>query len=944
MPTGTVTFLFTDLESSTRLWDEQPDAMRAALARHDVLLRDAVEAHRGHVVKSTGDGLHAVFATADDAVMAAIDGQRVLFAEPWEPVGPLRVRMGLHTGVAEERGGDYFGSVLNRAARLMAVAHPGQVLCTQATADLVRDTTPTSFGLVELGRHRLRDLARPEIVFQVTDPDMPVDFPPLRSLDAFPGNLPTERTPLIGRDRELTRLAELLEQHRLVTLTGVGGVGKTRLAVQLAADVLDRFHDGAWVVTLASIRDPELVPTTVAAALEIAERPGRPLTDTLCDAIGSRGLLVVLDNCEHLLDATARLADALLDACPALRIVATSREALGVEGEQSWPTPSLGLPALEADSDVEEVAAADAVTLFVERARAVRPDFELSAENAPSVRDICRRLDGIPLAIELAAARIGALGPTDILERIDQRFLLLTGGSRTAMERHQTLRAAVDWSYDLLDGRERELFDRLSVFAGGFTLEAACAVAADDDATDVEVLDLLGSLVAKSIVIAEGSGGSIRYSLLETMRQYARERLAGGDVAAIRDRHARYYDELEQRLAVRFFGPDQIAVQKERLRELDNRSAAFDWCVERGEPELALRLARFMGPTGGVSSEALRRLESALALAETLPARMRIEPQAEAAWIAAVAGEFTRAVELADDSIASAESAGVPPNAYAFAALSIAAFWQGDRARAIAAVERAVELARATREGQGVAVQDELFIRDSLGGPDARAAGILMQACFVLSQSGEHERAVALGEESVAAARRMGAPAALSQALYYLGLAYRATDLARAAQLLEESVRLPQLPGMSSAGNAWTHVAIGQLRSAAGDDAGALDEFAATVDVCRQFGERLALPSTLQGMARACRQLGRLEDATRLLAAVEWLAEELNLTGGATEADARARAAVRLRELLGDERFDAEWDAGRVLSFEEAMALARDVATRVGAEVARTPEPPDSSD
>jgi predicted ATPase/class 3 adenylate cyclase len=529
LPTGTVTFLFTDLESSTRLWEQDPEAMRDALAQHDALLTRAVETHAGHVIKSTGDGLHAVFTTADVAVTAAVGGQQVLLAASWGPLGTPRVRMGLHTGVAEQRGGDSFGPVLNRAARLAEVAHPGQVVCSQATADLVRDSLPQAIGLTELGRHRLRDLSRPEVVFQIHHPGLPANFPPLRTLDAFPGYLPTERTPLIGRSNELARLGRLLEEHRLVTLTGVGGVGKTRLAVQLAADVVDRFPDGTWFVALASIHDPALVPSTVAAALGVPERPPRKLIDVLCDAIGSRQLLVLLDNCEHLLDATARLVDALLDVCPAVRVVTTSREALGVEGEQSWPTPSLALPATDTPESLEDVADADAVTLFVECSRSVWPDFELSVSNASAVAALCRRLDGIPLAIELAAARVSALGPQDILERVDQRFLLLTGGSRTALDRHQTLQAAVDWSYDVLDDSERGLFDRLSVFAGGFTLDAACAVAADENAAEVDVLDLLGSLVAKSMVIADRSGGSVRYLLLETLRQYGRERLIGAE-------------------------------------------------------------------------------------------------------------------------------------------------------------------------------------------------------------------------------------------------------------------------------------------------------------------------------------------------------------------------------------------------------------------------------
>jgi predicted ATPase/class 3 adenylate cyclase len=919
LPTGTVTFLFTDLESSTRLWEDYPEAMRDALAQHDALLNRAVETHTGQVIKGTGDGLHAVFTTADAAGMAAVAGQQALLRASWGPVGALRVRMALHTGVADQRGTDYFGPVLNRAARLAEVAHPGQVVCSQATADLLRDSLPPSVSLRDLGRHRLRDLSRPEVVFEIHHPDLPADFPPLQTLDAFPGNLPTERTPLIGRSRELARLTGLLDQHRLVTITGVGGVGKTRLAVQLAADVVDRFPDGTWLVALASIRDPALVPSTVAAALGVPERPPRKLIDVLCDAIGSRELLLVLDNCEHLLDSTARLVDTLLDVCPAMRVVTTSREGLGVDGEQSWPTPSLALPESDTPDNFRDVAHADAVTLFVERARAAWPDFELSVSNASAVAALCRRLDGIPLAIELAAARVSTLGPQDILERIDQRFLLLTGGSRTALERHQTLQAAVDWSYELLDDRERRLFDRLSVFAGGFTLEAACAVAADDEATEVEVLDVLGDLVAKSMVIADRSGASVRYRLLETLRQYGRERLADeSDVEATRDRHAHYYLNLEETLSERFFGPDQIAIAEQRLGEAENRSAAFDWFVERGAARLALRLAVVLrGPTNwGSPGETLRRFEVALALAATLPASERVDPLAAAAWTAVTAGELTRAPELADESIACARQAGVAPDTFAFAARGLAAFWQGNQRGAIEAMEHSVEIARAAD--------------DSSARRRTQLGSVLMQACFVLSQGGETERAIAMGEEALVVARRVGGPFLLAQACFQLGLAYRSTDLERAARLLDESLALPSSPGMSEAGRAWTHLAIGQLRSALGDQAAALGEFAATVEAARQMGDRMVLPTALQGMARTCRQLGRLHDAARLLAAADGLAEQVGSTGGPADLTARNRAAARLRELLGDEHFDSEWKFGRSLSFQDAITLALEVSGRAG--------------
>jgi len=904
LPTGTVTFLFTDLEGSTRLWEQHPEAMKQALARHDALLTAAVEAHHGSVVKSTGDGLYAAFATADAGVAAAVAGQQALLAESWGPIGAIRVRMGLHAGVAEQRIDDYFGPALNRAARLMDVAHGGQVVCSQATADLVRDSLPSPVGLVELGRHRLRDLSRPEVVFQVTHPDLPAGFPPLRTLDAFPGNLPTERTALIGRSRELAKLADALDTHRLVTLTGVGGVGKTRLAVQLAADVLDRFPDGAWLVALASIRDPVLVPSAVAAALEIAERPGRPAHETLRDAIGSREMLVVLDNCEHLLDATARLADELLDACPAVRIVATSREALGVEGEQSWPTPSLGLPASETVASLEELAGGDAVTLFVERARAVRPEFELSAPNAPAVAALCSRLDGIPLAIELAAARVGALGPQDILERIDQRFLLLTGGSRTALERHQTLQAAVDWSYDLLDDRERRLFERLSVFSGGFTLDAAGAVAADADLDEVAVLDGLGSLVAKSMVIADGSGASVRYRLLETLRQYSRDRLtATGDAASVRDRHARYFLEFGEALRPTFFSADQLATWDRLSIEMDNVRAAFNWLLETGDPAAALRLIRNFGLHSD-TGELLRLREAALAAAATLPPEALIEPLAWTAWSAFNAGEHSRATELADTSLARSRDAGVAPHPMAIQTLGLVAFWRNDPTRAVEALEQGAALARAADDG-------------SL---DKRLnhAGVVSNLGFVLARAGQTARAITAGDEAIGIARELRIPGTLSGLLFTQALAYQSTDPQHAAQLLDESLG-HSLGARSPFNHAWTLLAAGQVREALGEHAEALDAFGEVLALSRQSGERFVAPIALQGMARALRHLGRLEEATHLLGAADGLAERLGIAGGEADAAARARAAARLRDLLGDERFDAQWEKGRALTFDEAL-------------------------
>ena len=924
LPTGTVTFLFTDLEASTRLWEEHPEAMHAAMARHDEILRGAIEAHGGSVVKMTGDGAHAAFPIAHAAVAAAVDAQLALGDERWGVTGPLRVRMGVHTGPAEMRAGDYFGSALNRAARLMSVAHGGQVVVSQATGDLARDALPRGCELVDLGEHRLRDLSRAERVFQVAASGLERNFARLRSLDAFPGNLPIARTPLIGRRAELARLARVLKEHRLVTLTGVGGVGKTRLAVQLAADVLDRFPDGAWLVPLESVRDPVLVPSVVAAALEIVERPGRPVMETLRDAIGSRALLVVLDNCEHLLDASARMVDELLDACVGLRVVATSREALGVEGEQSWPTPSLGLP--HAEEDLEEVAGTEAVALFVERAQAVRPDFGFSPVNAAAVAALCARLDGIPLGIELAAARVSALSPQEILERVDQRFLLLTGGSRTALERHQTLQAAVDWSYDLLDEPERRFFDRLSVFAGGFTLDAARAVAADENTGELVVLDLVDSLVAKSMVLAEGSGASVRFRLLETLRQYARDRLAAtGDAAATRTRHARYYLEFAEALRPSIFGPDQLAAWDREDTELGNLRTAFNWMIETGDGAGALQLVGTLFSEGSDTGELLRLRLAALDAAATLPPGERAEPLAWTAFAALGAGEHTRASELAEASIACARDANIAPHPRAFETLGLVAFWRNEPTLAIEILERAVAQARQAADD---------------GSPLARwwIASAVMQLCFVLGQTGEPERAIVAGEEVLSIARQLGMPTLLSAALFNLALAYRSTDAERAARLIDESLeRSVSIGARWPYQRGWTLIAAGQVHGTLGDHDRALAAFAEVLTLARQTGDRFFVPLALQGMARGLRHRSRPDDATRLLAASQHLAEELDIPGGPADVASRDRAFTRLRELLGPERFDAEFEAGTALSFDAALTAGIDIST--AAQAAAQPSP-----
>jgi predicted ATPase/class 3 adenylate cyclase len=903
LPSGTVTFLFTDIEGSTRLWEEYPEAMRDALARHDETVRDAIESHGGYVVKTTGDGFHAAFATAQEGLATAVAAQVALSGQDWGGVGSLRVRMGVHTGAATLRDGDYFGTALNRAARLMAVAHGGQVVCSQATADLAREALAEGVALVDLGEHRLRDLAEPVRVFELVHPTLPTGFPPLRSLDAFPGNLPIERTTLVGRTRERAKVAELLAQRHLVTLTGVGGVGKTRLALHVAAENLDRFPDGVWLVPLATIREPALVPSAVAGALGVPEQASRDPIAVLIDAIGTRTLLLVIDNCEHLLEASARLADALLDSCPNLCILATSREGLGVEGEQSWPTPSLGFPDAE-NASFDDVTRAHAVELFVERARAARPDFVLSAENAQDVAALCARLDGIPLAIELAAARVSALTPRDILDRIDQRFRLLTGGSRTALERHQTLQAAVAWSYDLLHPRERRLFDRLSVFAGGFTLVAAHAIAADDEVDEIDVLDQLASLVSKSMILADGHGASARFGLLETLRQYGRDRLAETpDVQSLRDRHGRWFLAQCELLEP---GPNDLANHNFLEAEIDNIRAAFDWFAERGDASTALRCIRIAFMIFLESAEGLRRSERLLQLTSDLPPAERADLLATTAFLAVSSGDYPHAAELADASIRCARDAGTPAPGWAHSALGIVAFWHNEPELAVSEVSRGVDARREADDGS----------------PRQRQAliGALDNLCFVLAQTGDGAGAIAAGEEALDIAQQLHSPIMLRLAQWQLALACQSSDRVRAAQLLEECLRLDF--ERRSTSREWELLAYAQVLIAIGDYNGALSTLADALTMARQLGDRSLVPPALLAMARALRRLDRPDRAARIRGASEGQRAASGIPGGPADAKARARIEQQLRETLNDARFHAAFEAGSALSRDEAFALA----------------------
>jgi predicted ATPase/class 3 adenylate cyclase len=580
LPTGTVTFLFSDIEGSTQRWETHRKAMDAAMKRHDARLRAATESHGGYVFKTVGDAFCVVFARASDAVAACAEVQRALSTEDFSAVEGLRVRCALHTGEAVERNGDYFGPAVNRVARLMSIGHGGQVLVSGVTRDLAHGDLPSGITFMDQGLQRLRDLTEPEHVWQLSIEGLPTDFPPLRSLDALPNNLPIAPTIFVGREHDVSEVKTLLGRHRLLTLVGSGGVGKTRLALQVAAEVLDRYPDGVWFADLAPITDSVLVSSVIAQAVGMSQQEGHRVDEAIPQWLKRKNLLLILDNCEHVLETVASLASSIFRTAPDVRMLSASRQALDIGGEVTHRLPSLSVPTNTADLKMDEALRYDAIGLFVDRAHAADTRFTLTDDTAPIVAEICRRLDGIPLAIELAAARVKILSIPNLAQRLNERFKILTGGSRSALPRQKTLSALIDWSYDLLTPQEQGLFVRLGIFAGGFSLDAAAVVCGIEDLNEIEVLDLIGSLADKSLVVADTSGEHERYRLLESTAAYALEKLSASGQQEIFTRlHAEYFRDRANRADEGFGSGSTFEWLAQQELELDNYRTALEWAL-----------------------------------------------------------------------------------------------------------------------------------------------------------------------------------------------------------------------------------------------------------------------------------------------------------------------------------------------------------------------------
>lgn len=867
LPSGTVTFLFTDIEASTDLLQHLGDARYAdVLAEHNRLLRAVFAEGGAEEVSTQGDAFLAIFRRAADAVAAAVAAQRAIVTHRWPGGAAPRVRMGVHTGEPLSIAANYVGLDVHRAARICTSGHGGQILLSQATRLLVEERLPPDVSLRDMGDHRLKGLHQIEKIFQVLHADLHAEFPPLRSLNISTHNLPRQLTSFIGREREIVDVRRLLSSTYLLTLTGSGGCGKTRLALEVAAGVLEEYTDGVWLVELASLSDPALVTQTVAMALGVREVPGLPLLSTLLDYLRSKVLLLVLDNCEHLVAACASMTETLLRTCPSLRVLATSRERLEIPGEVVWRVPSLSFPDVRRVPPVETLRQYEAIQLFVDRATAAQPDFALTPQNAPKVAAVCDRLDGIPLAIELAAARVQALSVEQIALRLNDRFQLLTEGSRRALPRQKTLNATMDWSYHLLSEPERALLCRLAAFAGGWTLEAAEAIC---QTGEDQTIDLLTQLVFKSLVIIDEQNGQMRYRFLATVRQYAWNRLAeSGENPLVQKRHLDWFLRLAEETGPKLIGAGQAAWFGRLETEHDNLRAALEWSLESGEIEAGLRLAAAVSPfwfVRGYLAEGRRWLEALLKRSSG-------------------AEQVVRAKALR-------------------AAGRVAGFGQSDYDYGRLVYEESLAIWRELGDKRGIATV--------LGDLGVLAFG---QADFVAAR--------ALYDESLAIWRELKDKWGVALSVHNLGrVAFREGDLETARILLEESLDIwRELGDSQDIAVALTN--LGFVALSRGDHAAARSLFEKGLTIQQELGDKRRIAYALEGSAFLAAAQGQLRRAAQLFGSAEALRETIGAPLPPVDRSDYVRMVGIVRSGLSEDALAEAWNAGRAITLEFGIKLA----------------------
>jgi predicted ATPase/class 3 adenylate cyclase len=906
--TQTLTFLFTDIEGSTALLRQLGTEYAQVLADHHKIIRAALAAHDGQEVDTQGDAFFAVFTSPSACVAAAIEMQRTLQSHPWPVGGEVRVRMGIHSGEASRTAVGFVGLEVHRAARIAAVAHGGQVVLSAATAALLPDPPSAGARITDLGRHRLKDLGRPEQILQLDADGLPTAFPPLASLDnpKLLNNLPAQVSSFIGRDAELAEVRSLITSSRLVTLTGSGGAGKTRLGLQVAAGLLDGSGDGVWFADLAPLHDQDLVAVTVANVLGVSVDPDRPVIAALADAIGRRALLVLLDNCEHVIDACAKLADALLRSCPNIALLATSREPLGIDGERVYRVPSMGTPADGDDPDT--IRDTEAVRLFTDRAERHGVRLAWDRPTAEVAGRICRRLDGIPLAIELGAARLRVMSLAELDARLDRRFAILTGGSRAGLPRQQTLLAMVDWSWDLLTPSERHVLASLSVFAGGFDPAAAEAVTAGDIVSADEVLGHLGALVDKNLVQFDDTGtGPARYRLLETVRQYATRQLDGHDRLAAneaRTAHRDHYLALAEAAAPQLVA-DQQAGWLDRLDlELDNLRAAVAFSLEQADPAPGIRVVtslRIFWKARGHASEGVDALRALLDLPAVQGATLlRAQALATAAYLLEQTGGYATAGEYGDEALAIARSAG--DDYLAADVLTVRAFvWlrQGQQTAALPLIKQGLDLARRL-------------------GALHLIARLLSARSYAVDFEGDHVGAARDAAESLALFRQAGDRREAGTMLGNLGYAELSQDdLEIATGHLQESLDIARELN-DTYGVVYETFNLGLAEYLGGAPGAAEALFAESFDLARRVQMKAGTGYALIGLAIAGSDTDPARSA-RLHGAADAVLAALGETVDSLEARLRDADRQRLRSVLGAAAFAAEYAAGQALAADDAL-------------------------
>lgn len=910
LPTGTVTFLFTDIEGSTVRWESHPEAMRAAVAQHDMLLRRVMQEQNGLVFKTAGDAFYVVFTAAPDALVAAVSAQRALVAEVWpQEVVPLLVRMAIHTGAAEQRNNDYFGPPLNRVARILSAGHGGQILLSSTARGLLREDHLQGITLRDLGEYRLKGLAQPDRIFQVVVADLPAEFSPLNTSHSLVNNLPVQLTPFIGRGVAQEIVAQLLlrEDVRLVTLIGPGGIGKTRLGVRVATNVAEFFSEGIYFVDLSTTLDPAAVLSTMGQAFGIREVGAKPLLERLKELFQGQ-VLLVLDNFEQVAEAAPLLME-LLRCCSGLKALVTSREALALTGEHEYAVGPLDLPAANPHSDLAQLVRYDAIALFVQHATSVKLDFQLTRLNAVAVVEICRKLDGLPLAIELAAARTKMFSPQALLKLLKRRMQVLKDEKRDRTERQQTLRGAIAWSYDLLNSDEKKLFAQLAVFNGGCTLEAIVVICPAVGELTGDLFDVLKSLVDKSLVRQQDAeGDEPRFTMLHTIRDFALDRLiSGSDADVLQDAHRDYYLNVAEEAVFALTSTAQRHSLEQLETEHDNLVAALQWSADRGQTEPGARLAGALWRfwlMRGYFHEGRRWLDIFLSTDGACLPAARVKLLEGAGILAVRQKEYQRAAQFAQEALTLGRSQGSQEAiANACTLLAEIASAHGDNQRAMTLFEEGLTIRRALGDKRGT-------------------ASLLNNMGNVALDAGESERAVTLFEESRVLFGVVGDELAQASVLNNLGEVERRQNNSERARLLYEQSLLLSRALKYTWGIAAALLNLGGIASSQNDYPRALNYYRESLGLFEQMGGTFGLLLCLEGIAEIAYARDNLEYATRVLSLVETLRQSLDTPPRPFTSGASAHTSATLRTALGAMAFENIWRAGQTYPLDEAIADA----------------------